>query len=159
MLSAICRKRPSTSGRPVLLIAGIHTRAEGSRRLCGLRVAAAILLAAVSVGTTACGSEALRPENVTATGRWIVNIDLVRSEFVFDIVEDERGIITGTWSNSDHFYQYALSGRRDGLNVSITADSPNIFIATLAVAFVTPKKLEGVLDFGHKHHTVTLIPE
>jgi hypothetical protein len=111
------------------------------------------LLLLVLAMLTGCG-DTLSPDRVEIDGHWTINFGQGPSDFHLELVETAGGVITGTWSYPQSFAFYRVRGRREGLQINLTADSPNIFPSSLQAAFVGRNRLEGTLQFGG---TVTVI--
>jgi hypothetical protein len=102
-----------------------------------------------------CG-EALSPDQVEVDGHWTINFGPGRSDYHLELLEARGGLISGTWSYPNEFAFYPVWGRRVGLQIDLTLDSPNIFPSSLQATFVSPTRLEGTLQYGHSVTVISL---
>lgn len=100
--------------------------------------------------------DALDPASVDVTGVWEVDIGLVTYDFRFELEESPGGEVSGVWSYPEQFSYYAVRGRREGLVLSLTADSQNLFPATLRAEFVRKDRMEGTFYFEGTNREIVL---
>lgn len=125
-----------------------------STRMCGLKT---LLLSVIVVlsGITGC-SESLSPETADVTGHWTLEFVMAPTDFTLDLVEAPDGTIQGTWSFPSSFAYHQVRGRREGLEVSLSADSPNIYPVLISARFVGRNRMEGQQYFAGTIENVVL---
>lgn len=121
-----------------------------------LRAAVGAATLAATAGLAGCGGP-VDPDDVTATGEWRLEFELAPSDFSLDLVEAPDGTITGTWSFPSLFAFHPVRGRRDGLEVKLSAASPNIFPAQITARFLSRSRMEGRFYFGGTEEPIQLL--
>ena len=124
---------------------------RGPRRL----LRAPLVLMAFLVALTSC-SNGLDPDKVSVTGTWNLQTELGATDFHFILEEKPGGLITGNWSAPQAFSFNNITGRREGLDIELVGDSPNIFPMQLTVTFVAKTRMDGHFYFGGTTETVIL---
>jgi len=132
---------------------GGHRRTAAASSVAAARATLLLILLAL---VTACDG-GLNPERVDLNGHWTINFGQGPSDFHLDLRENADGTIDGTWSYPEQFAYHAVRGIREGLDVRITADSPNIYPSAIRATFVGRNRMEGLLLFGGGETVVTLI--
>jgi hypothetical protein len=117
--------------------------------------ARAMLLLLLAVLAGGCDGGML-PDRVDVNGHWTINYGQGPSDFHLDLRENADGTISGTWSYPQQFAYHSARGYREGLEVRITADSPNIFPTAIRATFVGRDRMEGLFLFGGGETVVTL---
>src|SRR5690242_12937657 len=116
-------------------------------RLSRAGSAASTLLLALVLSLAGC-SDGLEPDEVDVSGAWILHYQFGATDFHFVFEEGADGVISGRWSGPSRFSYHQLTGRRVGLTIDITADSPNIFPVQLTATLVNKSRMEGHQYYG-----------
>jgi hypothetical protein len=123
----------------------------GLERLAARSMALLAFLAALA----GC-SNGLDPDKVTVTGGWVLETELGAVDFHFFMEEGPGGLISGTWSGPSRFTFHRISGRREGLSIDITGDSPNIFPMHLTATLVNKSRMDGHYYYGGQTEKIIL---
>ena len=109
------------------------------------------VLAATALGLSlllaACDTS-LDPDDVDVTGPWTLGYPTDPSDFDLDLVEQPDGTISGTWSFPSLFANHRVWGTRDGLEIELTADSPNHLPVRIRATLVSRNQMDGDFYFG-----------
>jgi hypothetical protein len=98
----------------------------------------------------------LNSDRIHASGTWALFMGLVGGEFQLELEEAPDGALSGRWSYPGQFANYAIRGRREGLRLTLNADSHNLFPVLFQVDLVHRDRMEGYVYFEGEQRTVTL---
>jgi hypothetical protein len=128
-----------------------------SRRVtAGGRARGAVLLVCLGLAWLTGCRDTFHPDRLDATGHWTLGFPLGPTDFTFDLHENPDGTIAGTWSFPSLFAHHPVKGRREGIEVNLTADSPNPYPVVITATFVGLNRMEGHYYFGGEFDEIVL---